>query len=54
MIQMPVKRGSYAKFTPEQRAAMRKRAAEHGVAATNRSLLYKNKMCNYLEVGMAI
>ena len=34
----PVKgaRGSYTKFTAEQKAGIRKRAAEHGVAATIR------------------
>ncbi len=30
------KRGSYVKFTPEQKAEVGKRAAEHGVAATVR------------------
>jgi len=54
MIQKPAKRGSYAKFTPEQKAAMRKRAAEHDVASTNFPLLQKKQMCNYLEVGVAI
>ena len=53
MIQKPAKRSSYAKFTSEQKAAMRKRAAEHGVAATNRSLLQKKKRtCDYIEVGV--
>ncbi len=30
------KRGSYAKYTPEQKALIAKRAAEHGVVATIR------------------
>ena len=32
----PQKRGQYAKFTPQQKAEIGRRAAEHGVAATVR------------------
>ena len=38
MMQKPAKRGWYVKFPSEQKAAMRKQAAEYSVAATNRSL----------------
>ena len=40
-------RGPYAKFTAEQRAAIGKRAAEHGVAATVR--YYRKQYANFKE-----
>ena len=48
MIWEPTKRGSYAKFTPKQKAAIGKRAAKHCIAATNHPIL--QKMHDDLEV----